>query len=223
LQTELTLTAADGHRLSAFRADPDGAPRGRVVVIQEIFGVNHHIRSVCTRLAAAGYSAVAPAIFDRIQPGFECGYSPDEVAGARKLMQQIDWPAMLRDVDAAIDLLAAEGPVAVMGFCLGGSVAYLAAVQRDGLAAAVCFYGGRIVQHAGEKPRCPTQMHFGDKDQSIPLADVETIRAKRPDCDIHLYQAGHGFNCDERASFDAESAAIAWGRSLEFLKSAFAS
>jgi carboxymethylenebutenolidase len=221
LETELTLTAADGHRLSAFRADPDGRPRGRVVVVQEIFGVNHHIRSICTRLAAAGYAAVAPALFDRIVPGFQSGYSPDEVAEARKFLPQVDWPAMLRDVDAAIDLLEKEGSVAVIGFCLGGSVAYLAGVQRKELAASICFYGGRIVQHADEKPSCPTQMHFGDKDQGIPMSDVETIRAKRPDCEVYVYHAGHGFGCDERASFDAESAAIAWGRSLEFLRDAF--
>ena len=221
MDQDLTLVAADGFRLSAFRADPEGTPKGRVVVVQEIFGVNHHIRSVCSRLAALGYSALAPAIFDRLVPNFQTGYSPDEVAEARKYIPQLDWSAMALDVDAAVDLLEKDGPTAVMGFCLGGSVAFVTATRRDGLAAAICYYGGQIVRHADQKPRCPTQMHFGDRDQGIPLTDVETIRTKRPESEIYVYPAGHGFHCDERASYDAESAAIAWGRSLEFLAKAF--
>jgi carboxymethylenebutenolidase len=218
---DLTLTAADGFQLSAYRADPAGPPAGRVVVIQEIFGVNQHIRSVCDRLAAEGYAALAPAIFDRLAPGFQSGYSPQEVAEARKFIAQLDWDKLLLDVAAALDLLEHEGPVAIMGFCLGGSVAFVTATKRDGLAAAICYYGGQIVRHADQKPRCPTQMHFGDQDQSIPMADIETIRAKRPDCEIHIYPAGHGFHCDERASYDAASARLAWQRSLAFLRPAF--
>ena len=218
---DLTLTAADGFRLSAYRSDPAATPKGRVVVIQEIFGVNHHIRSVCDRLAAEGYSALAPAIFDRLVPGFQCGYSPDEVAEARKLIPKLDWDKLQLDVGAAIDLLEQEGPVAVIGFCLGGSVAFVTATKRDGLAAAICYYGGQIARHADQKPRCPTQMHFGDHDQSIPMADIEAVRAKRPDCEIHIYPAGHGFHCDERASYDAASARLAWQRSLAFLAKAF--
>ena len=183
--------------------------------------MNHHIRSVCDRLAAEGYSALAPAIFDRLAPGFQSGYSPDEVTGARKLIPQLDWEKLQLDVGAAIDLLEQEGPVAVIGFCLGGSVAFVTATKRDGLAAAICYYGGQIARHADQKPRCPTQMHFGDRDQSIPMADIETIRAKRPDCESHIYPAGHGFHCDERASYDAVSARLAWQRSLAFLAKAF--
>lgn len=218
---DLILIAADGFRLSAHRSDPAAPPKGQVIVIQEIFGVNHHIRSVCDRLAAEGYTALAPAIFDRLVPGFQSGYSPDEVAEARKLIPQLDWEKLLLDVGAAIDLLEQEGPVSVMGFCLGGSVAFVTATKRDGLAAAICYYGGQIARHADQKPRCPTQMHFGDRDQSIPMADIETIRAKRPDCEIHIYPAGHGFHCDERASYDAASARVAWQRSLAFLTKAF--
>jgi carboxymethylenebutenolidase len=221
LGTDLILTATDGFRLSAYRSDPAATPKGRVVVIQEIFGVNHHIRSVCDRLAAEGYSALAPAIFDRLVPGFQCGYSPEEIAEARKLIPQLDWDKLQLDVGAAIDLLEQEGPVAVIGFCLGGSVAFVTATKRDGLAAAICYYGGQIARHADQKPRCPTQMHFGDHDQSIPIADIETIRAKRPDCEIHIYPAGHGFHCDERASYDPASARLAWQRSLAFLAEAF--
>jgi carboxymethylenebutenolidase len=173
---------------------------------------------VCDRFAALGYTAVAPALFDRFARNFECGYSPDEIANARKFLTNIDWEALGRDTAAAVELLRPAGPVAVIGFCMGGTIAFATATRLDGLAAAVCFYGGQIVGFADNKPKCPTQMHFGDQDASIPMTDVETIRAKRPDCDIYVYPgAQHGFYCDERASFNPESAAIAWGRALEFL------
>lgn len=214
----IRLTASDGFDLGAYRADPAGPARGGVVVLQEIFGVNGHIRSVCDRLAAEGYSAVAPALFDRFLPGFQSGYSPDEVAEARKHIGRLDWEAVMRDTAAATDLLRREGPVATIGFCLGGSVSYLAAVRLPDLAAAICYYGGQILRFADDAPRCPVQMHFGEQDHAIPVADVEAIRAKRPECEIHLYPAGHGFNCDERASFDAPSAKAAWGRSMAFLE-----
>ena len=161
---------------------------------------------------------MAPALFDRFVPNFQSGYSPDEVAEARKHIGKLDWDAVMRDTVAAADLLRREGPVATIGFCLGGSVSYLAAVRLPGLAAAVCYYGGQIVRFADEAPRCPVQMHFGEQDHAIPLADVEAIRAKRPDVEVHTYPAGHGFNCDERASFEPASAKLAWGRSLAFLE-----
>ena len=211
----LSLTAKDAHRLGAYRADPEAKARGGVVVVQEIFGVNHHIRSVCDRLAALGYAALAPALFDRFARDFESGYSPEEIAQARKFLANIDWAAFVRDVAAAVEAL--PQPVAILGFCMGGSVAYLAATKLDGLAAAVCFYGGQIAKFADQKPRCATQMHFGEKDESIPMTDVAAIRAKRPDCEIHLYPGAHGFHCDERGSFHAESAAIAWARTVRFL------
>lgn len=214
----IRLTASDGFDLGAYRADPAGSARGGVVVLQEIFGVNGHVRSVCDRLAAEGYSAVAPALFDRFLPGFGSGYSPEEVAEARKHIGRLDWEAVMRDTAAATDLLRREGPVAAIGFCLGGSVSYLAAVRLPDLAAAICYYGGQILRFADDAPHCPVQMHFGEQDHAIPAADVEAIRAKRPECEIHFYPAGHGFNCDERASFDAPSATRAWGRSMAFLE-----
>jgi len=213
----LKLTAADAHQLGAYRADPAGKAKGGVVVIQEIFGVNHHIRSVCDRLAEAGYSALAPAMFDRLVPNFETGYSPDDIAKAREYMPKLDWGGVMRDMAAAVETLRKEGPVAVLGFCFGGTVAFLSATQIDGLSAAVCYYGGMIAKHADKKPKCPTQMHFGEKDEHIPMTDVNDIKAKRPDCEIYVYPAGHGFHCDERGSYHAESAKIAWGRSLAFL------
>jgi carboxymethylenebutenolidase len=214
---DIKLTASDNFQLGAYRADPAGAPKAAVVVIQEIFGVNHHIRSVCDRFAGEGYVAIAPAIFDRLEPNFQCGYSPDEIANARKFVANPDWPAMLRDAQAAIDAVSDVGAVGIVGFCLGGSVAYAAATKLTGLSAAIGYYGGVIVRFADDKPKVPTQLHFGEKDAGIPLADVETIRTKRPEVEIYIYPgAQHGFHCDERASYDKTSADIAWPRSLGF-------
>ncbi|HEX2654374.1 MAG TPA: dienelactone hydrolase family protein [Xanthobacteraceae bacterium] len=214
----ISLTSADGFELGGYRADPADRSRGGVVVVQEIFGVNTHIRSVCDRFAALGYTAVAPSLFDRFARNFQSGYSPDEIAEARKLMANIDWTKLLDDTGAGVDALRSIGPVAVIGFCMGGSVAFLAAARIEGLAASIAFYGGQIARHGDERPHCPVQMHFGEKDEGIPMSDVTTIRGKRPDCEIYTYPAGHGFYCDQRASFHAESAMIAWGRSLEFLE-----
>jgi len=215
----LNLKASDSFQLGAYRADPAGKPVGGVVVIQEIFGVNHHIRAVCDRFAAEGYAALAPALFDRQVKDFQSGYSPEEIEKARKFVANPDWDAMLRDTAAAIAELKAVGPVSIVGFCMGGTIAFLAACRLDGLSAAVCYYGGHIVEFADEKPRCPTQMHFGEKDQSIPMSDVETIKKKRPDCDIHVYKdAGHGFHCDERGSFHEPSSKLAWERTLGWIK-----
>jgi carboxymethylenebutenolidase len=213
----VTLTASDGFKLGGYRADPASAPKGAIVVIQEIFGVNSHIRNICDRLANEGYAAIAPAIFDRIEPNFQSGYSPDEVAVARKFVASPDWPAMLRDTQAAIDAVKSVGPVGIVGFCLGSSVAYAAATKLSGLSAAVGYYGGAVVRFADDKPTAPTQLHFGEKDAGIPLSDVEAIKAKRPEVEVFVYPgAQHGFNCDERASYDKPSADPAWQRTLAF-------
>ena len=214
-----TLTASDSFKLGAYRADPSGVAKGGIVVIQEIFGVNHHIRAICDRLAGEGYAAVAPAVFDRQQPNFECGYSPDEIASARKFVANPDWGAMLRDVQSAINELKASGPVAIMGFCMGGTIAFLSACKLDGLSAAVCYYGGQIAKNAEQKPKVPTLMHFGEKDASISMSDVEEIKKKRGgDCEIYVYpDAQHGFSCDERGSYNEPAAKLAWQRSMAFL------
>lgn len=215
----VSLIASDHHKLGGYRANPQGTPKGGLVVVQEIFGVNHHIRAVCDRLAGEGYAAVAPAVFDRQQPNFESGYSPDEIANARKFVANPDWNAMLRDVQAAINELKNNGPVGIMGFCMGGTISFLAACKLNGLSAAVCYYGGQIAKNADEKPKVPTQMHFGEQDASIPMSDVETIKKKRGgDCEIYVYpNAQHGFHCDERGSYNAEAAKSAWQRSMAFL------
>ena len=182
---DITLTASDNFKLGGYRADPSGKPKAAVVVIQEIFGVNHHIRAVCDRIAAQGYVAIAPSIFDRIEPNFQCGYSPEEVAIARKFVANPDWAAMLRDTQAAIDAVRDVGPVGIVGFCLGGSVVYAAATKLSGLTAAVGFYGGAIVRFADDKPKVPTQLHFGEKDTGIPLErcrdhQVQAARGRDP-------------------------------------------
>jgi len=215
----LRLRAADGHELGAYRAASKGTPRGSVVVLQEIFGVNSHIRNVCDRFAAEGYVAIAPALFDRFQRDFESGYSPEEIAVARGFMGSLDWEALIADTRAAMDRVLTEtSPVSVVGFCLGGSLAYVAAIRFGDLASAIGYYGGKVVTHADTKPLCPVMLHFGEIDQSIPLSDVEIIRGKRPDIEIYTYPAGHGFNCDERGAYNAEQAAIAWERTLGLLE-----
>jgi carboxymethylenebutenolidase len=219
---KITLTAADGFQLGAYRADPKGLPRGGVVVIQEIFGVNHHIRAVCDRLADAGFRVIAPQVFDRMAPNFESGYSEAEIAKAREFIPRLDWAKLMLDASAAVDALKKEGgPVAMMGFCMGGTVAFIAATRLGGLAASVCYYGGQIIRFADNKPRCPVQMHFGEKDASIAMSDVETIRQKRPECEIFTYPgAGHAFNRDDGPSYEPNSARVAWQRSLAFLTKA---
>ena len=214
----IRLRAADGFELSAYRAAPSGTPRGGLVVIQEIFGVNGHIRRVADGYAADGYLAIAPALFDRIEPGIEIGYGPPDIERGRELKGRSQTEAALRDIAAARDAVAAAGKVGVVGYCWGGYLAWLSATRLDGFAAAVSYYGGGIGSVAGETPRCPVLLHFGEKDHAIPLSEVETVRKAHPELDIHVYPAGHGFNCDERGSYDAESARIARERSLAFFR-----
>jgi carboxymethylenebutenolidase len=213
----ISLTASDGFKLGGYRADAAGKPKGGLVVIQEIFGVNHHIRAVCDRFAAQGYTSVAPAVFDRITPNFESGYSEAEVANARGFIAKIDWAALMRDTAAAIASVKDAGKVGIVGYCMGGSVAFLSAADLDGLACAIGYYGGTIAKNADKKPKVPTMLHFGDQDQSIPMTDVAIVKEKRPDCEIYVYHAGHGFSCDERGSFNEAAYKEALGRTLGWL------
>jgi len=216
---DIKLTASDGFQFGCYRANPVDMPKGAIVVIQEIFGVNHHIRSICDRLAKEGYAAFAPSSFDRMEPNFQSGYSPEEVQNALKYVGNPDWAAFLRDTQATIDAAKSVGPVGIIGFCLGGVITYLAAARLNGASAAVGYYGGGIVHFADERPKVPTQLHFGEKDAHIPLTDVETIRVKQPDVEVFTYPgADHGFHCDARASYDKVSSDIAWPRSLTFLE-----
>ncbi|MDE1972425.1 MAG: dienelactone hydrolase family protein [Hyphomicrobiales bacterium] len=215
-----SLVASDNFKLGAYQAEPSGTAKGGIVVIQEIFGVNHHIRAVCDRFAAQGYAAIAPALFDRQQPNFESGYSADEIANARKFVANPDWGAMMRDTQAAVDAARKFGPAAIAGFCMGGSIAFLAAAKLNGLSAAIGFYGGQIAKNADEKPKIPVQLHFGEKDASIPMSDVDLIKQKRGgDCEIYVYpDAQHGFNCEERGSYNEAAAKLARERAREFLQ-----
>jgi len=214
----ITLTAKDGFKLDAYRADPSGKPRGGIVVIQEIFGVNHHIRSVTDRYAQLGYLATAPALFDRVETGFDSGYDGSAMDKARGLAGKASLDLRLADTQAAIDVAREAGKVAVIGYCMGGSIAFLSTTRLNNVAAGIGYYGGQIAQVASEKPKAPLMLHFGEKDQAIPLTDVEKIKAAQPNVPIFVYAgAGHGFHCDERGSFHAEAAQVAGCRTQEFL------
>lgn len=212
----IALTAKDGHKFQAYRADPTGKPRGALVVLQEIFGVNHHIRNVTDGFAAQGYVAVAPALFDRVKPGIELGYDQKSVEAGREIRPKVPLEGSLADLQATIDYAKQSGKVGVVGYCWGGSLAFLAATRLDGVAAAVGYYGGMIAAHAQERPKVPVLLHFGDHDQSIPMSDVEKVKAARPEVPIHIYNAGHGFSCDERASYNPEASKLALERTLKF-------
>jgi carboxymethylenebutenolidase len=209
----VTLSASDGHKFSAWYAPPQGRPKAGLVVIQEIFGVNDHIRDVTNRFAKEGYLAVAPAIFDRIERNFDIGYSEADVARGRAMMGKFDWDKALLDIEAARTSLSSLGAIGVTGFCLGGSLAWLAAARLN-FKAAVCYYGGAIAKYAKEKPLCPTIIHFGTQDANIPLSMVEEVKAAQPKVPIFMYEAGHGFACDQRGSFNAAARDEAWKRTL---------
>jgi carboxymethylenebutenolidase len=215
----LTLTAEDGHRLGAYRAAPAGTPRGGLVVVQEIFGVNSHIQRTCDGFAADGYVALAPALFDRVQRDYATGYSPADIEAGRAVRGKLTLDDAVADVRAAVRELARSGAkVGVVGYCFGGTMAWLAATRIDGVAAAVGYYGGGIADTAQERPRCPVMLHFGETDASIPKEHWDRIRAQHPALPLHVYPAGHGFNCDERGSYDAASARQARERTLAFLR-----
>ena len=217
----IQLTAADGHQFDAYRADPDGDVRGAVVVIQEIFGVNIHIREVTDRFAAEGYLAIAPAIFDRFEKGVDLGYEADDIAIGRnfKAKGNENLDNVMADVQAAYDAVKSAGRVAITGYCWGGVVVWAAACRLN-FDAASSYYGGGIIDLVDEAPKCPTILHFGREDQSIPLEDVDAISAAHPDLDVYLYDAGHGFNCDRRGAYDEEAAKMAMARTLDLFAGA---
>ena len=202
------LEAADGHVLSAYTAGrPDAG--AAVVIVQEVFGVNAHIRSVVDAYAAMGYLAIAPAMFDRAQRGVDLDYTPEGLQTGLAVRAQVDWATTPLDIAAAVDRVGQSRPAAVVGYCFGGGVAWLAA-NKVPVAAAVCYYGGQIHDFIDVVPRCPTILHFGELDPMIPLADVAAIAAAHPDVEVHVYDgADHGFNCDIRDSYHPSAAALA--------------
>ena len=215
----VTLTAADGFQSSAYVAEPAGTPKGAIVVLQEIFGVNAHIRSVADRYAAAGYLAIAPAMFDRVEKGVDLGYGPEDMkrgSALKAAVEALPAPGALQDVQAAVDWAAKAGKVGVVGYCWGGLLVWRSAEQVRGLSAAVSYYGGGMTagSEPARTPRVPVMSHFGELDKHITLESVEAFEQKHPEVEVHLYQADHGFNCDLRGAYNAGAAATALERSL---------
>jgi carboxymethylenebutenolidase len=215
----IELKTKDGKTISAYKAEPAGKPRGGIVVIQEIWGVNSHIRDVTDRYAKEGYLAIAPAIFDRIEPGVKMDqYTQETMQKGFGYMQKVEQDKALLDVEAAVKEASKAGKVGVVGFCFGGRMAWLAAARVDGIAASVPYYGGGVPQLASEKPKVPVLLHFGEKDAHIPVASVEEFKKVHPTLPVYIYPADHGFNCDQRGSYDAAAAKLAQDRTLEFFR-----
>jgi carboxymethylenebutenolidase len=216
----IKLTAGDGHEFAAYVAEPQGKPTKALIIIQEIFGVNSHIRSVADGFSKDGFLAIAPALFDRVERGVELAYTPEDMKRGFGIATKIGMDDSLRDVAAAAEYASSQvgkEHVGVVGYCWGGSLAWLAATRLP-VATAVGYYGGRIAQYAGEKPRCPVMLHFGAKDPHIPSSEIDKIRHAHPEVPIYMYDAGHGFNCDQRKDFDPQSATLARKRTLELLE-----
>jgi carboxymethylenebutenolidase len=218
---KIEIPASDGHRLGAYLAEPKEHTNSAVVIVQEIFGVNRHIRAVTDDFATQGFLAIAPALFDREQRGLELNYNAADRTRGMQLVKRIGLENSLLDVAAAIDRAAQDSPenkkVGVVGYCFGGTLAWLSATRFEP-AAAVGYYGGQIARFASEKPRCPVLLHFGAKDAHIPESEIEIIRKAHPDVPLYLYDAGHGFNCDQRPDYEPRSAREARLRTLDFLR-----
>ncbi len=219
-----SLTSADGFTVSAYVAQPEGKPRAAIVVLQEIFGVNSHIRAVADRFAAQGYLAVAPATFDRVKPGVELGYTEDDMTAGFELKTAVDalpGAGVLPDIQAAIDHATERsgGKVGIIGFCWGGLLTWKSACLLKGLSAAVPYYGGGMTAEAeiARQPQCPVLAHFGDQDHWIPMEGIEAFKKAHPEVEVHVYAAHHGFNCDQRGSYDEAAAKLARERTLAFL------
>ena len=212
------VTAADGHEFDAYFADGPNKPKGLVIVVQEIFGLNDHIRSVVDLYGDLGYVAVAPSLFDRVQKNVELKYDNDGIEVGRKIaFEDLSIEQVIIDVEATIDhCLPLPGGVGIVGYCWGGSICYVAAARlSDKISAASGYYGGQIMPHLEEEPKAPLMLHFGAEDAGIPLENVRAIADRWPDIDVHIYEeAGHGFNCDARGSYEESSASLALQRTL---------
>jgi carboxymethylenebutenolidase len=209
------LMARDGHEFDAWLAPPAGTARGAVLVLQEIFGVNSHMRAVTDGFAAAGYVAIAPCLFDRVKSGVELGYAGEDLQLGRGYVLQLKEDKLLLDMLACINVVKHAGAVGAVGYCWGGSLAYLAACELP-VACAVSYYGTRTVQMLERKPQVPVLYHFGAQDKSIPPENIDKIRAADPGGEFHVYAADHGFNCDQRAAFNPAAAQLAQERTLAF-------
>jgi len=210
-----TIMARDGHEFQAYLSPPPGKPQGAVVVIQEIFGVNSYIRSVTDNFAKEGYTAIAPALFDRVRRGIELGYSPPEMQEGKGYVQQLKPDETLKDLSAAIAVVKHSGRTCTVGYCWGGALSYVAACELP-IACAVVYYG-KASNYLDKRPRCQVMYHFGTQDTGIPAAEVEKVKAVDTTGIFYEYEAGHGFSCDSRPSFNPAAAALARQRTLEFL------
>jgi len=213
------LAATDGFTFSAYVAEPAGRPLGRLLILPEIFGVNSHIRSVADRYAAHGYLAVAPGMFDRVQPGLDLGYDEQDVRTGQALMRKLHWHEALLDLQAAAGCGGEiGGRTGIVGYCWGGTAAWVAASRAQGFACAVSYYGNAITTVMDATPRIPMLLHWGAQDHLIRLEQIRAIETAAPGVESHVYPTGHGFNCDQRSLYHAESARIAEQRTLAFLQ-----
>ncbi len=215
------LTSADGFHCPAYVAQPAGQPKGGLVVLQEIFGVNSHIQAVADGYAAEGYFVVAPSTFHRVKAGVDLGYTEADMGAGMALKTAVEAlppPGVMADIQAAIRLAAQGGKVGIVGYCWGGLLTWRSACTLQGLSAAVPYYGGGMTtpDEMARKEQVPTLAHFAEQDRWIPLDGVEAFRQAHPAVTVHLYPAHHGFNCDQRGAWDAPSAALARERTLAF-------
>lgn len=219
MSKNVSLKASDGHELGAYVAMTAGQPGAGLVVIQEAFGVNAHIRSVADAYAKDGFLAIAPAMFDRIEPGVELSYEGVDREKGLALAKALNHSDALKDVEAALEYSRTHTvkKCGVIGYCLGGTLAWLAATRLK-VGAVVGYYGGRIARYGDENPRCPVLLHFGTRDKHIPKQDIDRVQSAHPEVQIFWYDADHGFNCNERSAYNAPAAKQARERSLEFLK-----
>ncbi|MFA5120899.1 dienelactone hydrolase family protein [Zavarzinia sp.] len=216
----IELEADDGHKFQAWHVMPEDTPRGGVVIAMEIFGVNGHIRDLAGQFAAEGYEVLAPQLYDRVERNVDLPYDAEGVARGRKLREEVGWDGPILDVAACVAHLRRgkeKEEVGIVGYCYGGAVAWLAAAKVDGLDCAVGYYGTAILNFMNAAPKCPTMLHFGAKDATIPQEKIEILAEKHPEVAIHVYDADHGFNSDRRANFDAAAAKLAKERTLDFL------
>jgi len=214
----IELTAADGHKFAAYIAEPAGKPRGALVVVQEIFGVNAHIKEVTDGFAADGYLAIAPAFFERKERGFDHGYTQADIDAGRTIAMSLNWDETMRDAQAAIDHVKHAGKVGIVGYCWGGTTSWVAAARANGLSCAAPYYGGGIPNMTSEQPKVPVQFHWGETDHAIPMDAVRKVEAAHPTQTSYVYPAGHGFLCDHRGSFHGESRDLARSRTIEFFR-----
>jgi carboxymethylenebutenolidase len=214
----IELTAGDGHRISAYRADPDGTPKGAVVVVQDFYGINPDIRKITDEFAAKGYLAIAPSLFDSVKTDIALSYDQGGRAEGMDLRQQVGTERAIGDIQEAVDAVKSAGKVTIVGYGWGGYLAYISANRVNGVACTVGYYGDGIVDDYREKRRVPTLLHFGENDPLIPFDEVGQFRAHRPDVSAFSYPgAAHAFNCDGRDSYHDEAAKMALDRTLVWI------